>query len=368
MENLRWIATAALSAYAGHLAVRHATPVDQALPLLALAVTFVAWLSRRRSSSSGLMLAVPLLIAAEVALPVESVRLLTFGAIVAVCLGIALSTSSGPEPAKRGEGSPDSQRSMFRGGSASLGITVVALLLLRWIPFADVLLLRELVLLALAVAIAIVLGRTPFAVMVAVITALATPAVPLRTLALPAAVLLVAVVARLFGTPRIALMWPSTVILMYVMLFFPWSGVVARAFPYFLQREMPPRHRSPIAQALAPNRSAKYEVPDGARSLVVSGANVASLRRGAILGRVEPGGIAVRIGDAADWGYMRREHFYAARNPLPRDPAGRIREYGYAAWADGAGRMALPRGARTIRITASENLAADASLQVEGFE
>ena len=49
-------------------------------------------------------------------------------------------------------------------------------------------------------------------------------------------------------------------------------------------------------------------------------------------------------------------------------PAGTIRDYGYAAWIDGAGRVALPRGARTIRVTADAALPADASLQVEGFE
>jgi hypothetical protein len=86
------------------------------------------------------------------------------------------------------------------------------------------------------------------------------------------------------------------------------------------------------------------------------------------LGRIEPGGRIVRIGDAADWGYMRREQFYGARNPLPRDAAGKIRGYGYAAWVDGAGRIPLPPNARTIRVTADASLPADAALQVESFE
>ncbi|HEV7242421.1 MAG TPA: hypothetical protein VGQ36_24545 [Thermoanaerobaculia bacterium] len=344
MENLRWIAAAALSAYACHLAVHQTTPIDQALPLLALAVTFLAWLSY-----PAVMLGVPLLIVAEIAFPDEQLRLLAFGAIVAAAMGCGLSAR------------------MRAGSPRPLVITVIAIVLLRWIPLDHVLLGRELFLLAIAVAIVFVLGRTPFAVAVAVIAALVTPAVPLRTLAFPLAVLLIAAAARTFGLPALRLTWPSTVVLAFVVLFFPWSGIVARAFPYFLREAKPPARRTQI-DALAPNKSASYDVPDGAKSIIVSGANVAHLRRGALLGRIEPGGIDVRIGDAADWGYLRREHWYRAHNPLPRDAAGTIREYGYAAWIDGAGRVALPRGARKIRVTADAALPADASLQVEGFE
>jgi hypothetical protein len=53
---------------------------------------------------------------------------------------------------------------------------------------------------------------------------------------------------------------------------------------------------------------------------------------------------------------------------VPRDPAGKIRDYGYAAWVDGAGRVALPRGAARIRVTAAASLPKDAALQVEAFE
>ena len=152
------------------------------------------------------------------------------------------------------------------------------------------------------------------------------------------------------------------------MLFFAWSGIVARAFPYFLRRTAPAQLRAEIRQALPPNGSESYDVPGGARSLVVSAANVAHLRRGAILGRIEPGGIDIRIGDAADWGYLRRDAWHKAHNPLPHDPAGQVRDYGYAAWVDGAGRVALPKNAHRIRVTADAALPASAALQVEGFE
>ena len=371
MENLRWIAAAALSAYACHLAVHHATPIDHALPFLALAVTLLAWLSY-----SEVMLGVPLLIVAEIAVADETQRLLLFGAVVAVAVMLA-------------SGAPASSRPLRRHPAGAPVVAVVALLLLRWIPFDSVQYGREVVLLALAIAIVIVLGRTPFAVAVAVIVSLVTVTAPLRTLAIPLAVLLVASVARTFGMPALRLVWPSTIVLAFVMLFFAWSGVVARAFPYFLRRATPERPRIAVNHALEPNRSMTYDVPDGATHLIVSGANVANFRRGAILGRVvgwqppvdgrhETSApdcrlpavhcIDVRIGDVADWGYIRRGAWHKAHNPLPRRTAGKVRDYGYDAWLDGAGRIPLPPGARTIRVTADGALPPHASLQVEGFE
>ena len=350
MENLRWIAAAALSAYACQLAVHHTTPIDAALPLLALTVTLCAWLSY-----PAVMMGVPLLLLAEIAIPEETLRLLTFGAILAAAIAATL-------------GAPASSRPVRWLPAGPFLVTVTAILLLRWLPLSEVLPVREVFLLAISCATVAVLGRTPFAVTVAVITALVTPAIPMRTHVVPVIVFAMAALARFVGMPRLRLVWPSTVVLAFVMLFFPWSGIVARAFPYFLREAHEPKPRTVVAQALAPNRSETYAVPDGATQLVVSGANVAHLRRGALLGRIQPGNIAVRIGDGVDWGYLRRGAWYRARNPLPRDSAGQIRDYGYSAWVDGAGRVPLPRGARTIRITADAKLPADASLQVEGFE
>lgn len=350
MENLRWIAAAALSAYACQLAVHHATPIDAALPLLALAVTLCAWLSY-----PAVMTGVPLLLLAEIAIPDESLRLLAIGTIVAAASAIAIGAPAATRPERRLPAGP-------------FLATVAAILILRWIPLREVLVVRELFLLAVSCATVAVLGRTPFAVAVAVITALVTPALPMRTHVVPVLVFAIAALARFVGLPRLQLVWPSTIAVAFVMLFFPWSGIVARAFPYFFRAVHEPKQRTVVAQALAPNRSEVYEVPHGATQLVVSGANVAHLRRGALLGRIHPGNIPVRIGDAADWGYLRREAWYRARNPLPRDSAGKIRDYGYSAWVDGAGRVPLPRGARTIRVTADAKLPADASLQVEGFE
>ncbi|MDP9193654.1 MAG: hypothetical protein M3P06_18320, partial [Acidobacteriota bacterium] len=247
-------------------------------------------------------------------------------------------------------------------------LALAAILLLRWIPFEDVRLGREIFLLVIATLIVLVLDRTPFAIAVAVIVALITPAIPLRTLLLPLAALFVAVLAKVFGMKRVALTWPSTIVVAFAMLFFAWSGVVARAFPYFLQRARPEVPRHAVAQALQANVAIELEVPHGAKSLVVSGANVSRLTRGTPLGKVEPGGRILRIGDASDWGALRREYFYASRNPWPDDPAGRLRGYGYSAWVDGAGRVALPEHSGTIRITGDAALPPGASIQVEGFE
>jgi hypothetical protein len=355
VKPFAWVIAAALSAYACSLAVvsANATPIDRALPFVAVVVTCLA-----AASAAELMLAVPLLIAAEMIIGDETTRLLALGAIVAAAVTACMQLQWTRRDRRR-----DSPR--FRAVAAT---TAGAILLLRWLPFQDVLLARELLLLAVAATLVLVLGRTPFAVTLAVVTVLVTPAVPLRTLAFPLLVLFVAVLARMFGMPRLTLAWPSAAVLGFVMLFFAWSGIVARAFPYFLKQAHPEVRRSEGVPALPARASVMLAVPDGATSLIVSGANVARMRRGTPLGRIEPGGLAVTIGDAADWGYLRRDDFYGTHNPLPRDPAGKIRGYGYTAWVDGAGRVALPRGARAIRVTADAALPPGASLQVEGFE
>ncbi|MFP5245743.1 MAG: hypothetical protein ACLGH0_03530, partial [Thermoanaerobaculia bacterium] len=322
VKAVSWVLAAALAAFACQLVITHATPIDRALPLLAVLATLLAALSY-----AEVMVAVPVLMVAEICIADETTRLLAFGLCVAA--------------------------------AATL------IVLLRWIPFPEHL-GRELFLLTIAVLIVVVLGRTPFAVLIGVITTLITPAIPLRTVALPVIVLIVALLARLFGMPRLQLRWVSAVVLGFVLLFFPWSGVVARAFPYFLKRAAPVVHRSAGADALPANGSVTLQVPEGTTSVIVSGANVARMKRGTPIGRIDDR--VIRIGDVADWGYTRREAYYGARNPLPRDPAGRIRGYGYDAWLDGAGRIPLRPGDRTIVVTADAALPPGATLQVEGFE
>ncbi|MDQ3281612.1 MAG: hypothetical protein M3Q69_09380 [Acidobacteriota bacterium] len=341
MKALQWTLAAALAAYAAHLSVLYETPIDRALPLIAVAVTLCA-----AASYPSVMLGLPLLLLASQTMTSEPIRLASYGAICAAAMAIALA---------------------HRERNAVI-LTIVPIVLLRWIPLEQVRIGRELFLIAIAIAIAFVLRRTPLAIVVAVGAAFVTPAIPLRTLAVPLLVLIVAIAARAFGMPRIEAVWPSAIAMSYALLFFAWSGIVARAVPYFFHKPRPALLRQQVQVALAPRRSLTLAVPEGAQSLVVSGANVAHLRRGAILGTIAPGNIRVRIGDAADWGGLRREVYFRTRNPLPRDPAGGVRGYGYEAWVDGPGRVPLPPGARTIVVTGDASLPANASLQVEGFE
>jgi hypothetical protein len=125
--------------------------------------------------------------------------------------------------------------------------------------------------------------------------------------------------------------------------------------------------REPVRIALAAGQSVELQVPHGAVSIILSGSNSPKLRKGVVVGRVDPGGVPLRVGDFADWGVLRREQFYASRNPLPRDPAGLLRDYGQASWIDGAGRIRLPK-TPTIRITARQDLPPGARLQIDAFE
>ena len=349
MKRFHWVLSAAIAAYACHLAVQHATPVDLALPLLAVAVTVCAAVSY-----PAVMVCVPLLIVAEVGIAHEVVRLMAFGAICAGAVACAMWRTG--NPACPGQ-----------AGSPVLH-SIVAIVLLRWIPLSDVLVFRELFLLGVAVLIVFVLGRTPFAVAVAVLTAFLTPAIPLRTLAVPLLILGVCIAARIFGMGAWRLTWVSAVVVAFPLLFLAWSGVVARSLPFVLRKAEPEPPRVLVRTAVRPSHTETFDVPEHARSLILSGANVARFRGGRVLGRIEPGGITVRLGDVADWGSMRRDQAYNAHNPWPRDMSGRVRGYGYNAWVDGAGRVALPPDARSITVTADASLPPDASLQVEGFE
>lgn len=338
-----WMVAAVISAAAASLSVRHATPIDAALPFIVVVVTFVAWGGR-----SWTQVAVPFLVIVELTTPDEPLRLMLFGAALSVVFVAAL------------------VRAELRIVEACT-IAVAAILLLRWIPFGNVILTRELLLVAIGIAIVTALRGTPFAVAVAVLAVFVTPAVPLRTFVLAGGVLLAALLTRVYAARRVNLPIPAAAVVALTMLPFAWSGVVARAPRYFFARPAA-APRTAIQVALPPGQSLVLDVPADARSLIVSGANVAHLAAGTTLGRIMPGNVPIRIGDAADWGYMRREQFYASYNALPRHPAGSLRGYGYAAWADGAGRVALPPGAKTIEITADPTIPSDASLQVEGFE
>jgi hypothetical protein len=340
VENVWWIAGAAIAAWACARVAPSATPVDASLPLVALVVMFVAWLVRSTPAAVAVECAVPLLVGCAIAIEEERVRLVAYGLIVGAAFAAALIVRC----------------TRFE----ALGMTAAAIVLLRWIPIVDVGFTRELLLMACALAIvAAARDVSPLTVFVAVAAALFTPVMPLRTLAIPLALALLLRFVR-FRSQVVAAAGVAL-----LLLFFAYSGVVARGMPY-LWRWEPGHERTLIGRTLSPGESIDLDVPSDAQWLVLSGAKASRLRRGTVLAHVN--GAPVRIGDVADWGFMRRPHWWNARNVLPRRPAGSIHGYGYAAWVDGAGRIALPRGVRRIRVGADARLPAGVVLQVEVFE
>ena len=117
-----------------------------------------------------------------------------------------------------------------------------------------------------------------------------------------------------------------------------------------------------VASASVPG-VAPLDVPPDARAVILSAANVSRLKPGTVVGSIN--NAPLRIGDVADWGFLRREHHHASRNRIPNNPAGEVRDYGHAAWIDGAARFPV-RG--SVVVTASRALPANARLQIESFE
>lgn len=345
---MRWIlaaAVAAVSAYACAVAVQRPTPVDAAIPLIAIVVTLIAALSH-----VSIQAAVPLLIGGAIVIADERTRLIWSGVVIGAAFAAALLVLD------------------RRGSLVSAPIVAVsAILILRWIPLQEVLFGREIFVLLIAVGIVVVFHATPMAIAIAVATSLLTPAVPLRTFSIPLTVLMIGMILRVAGMRRRDSAVLPAAAVAFMLLFFPWSGIVARALPLTWRGLPRPAEREPLRMALAAGESVELGVPDGARSLIVSGANVPRLKRGRVIGRLDPGGKLIRIGDVADWGSFRRDQWYGSRNPLPRHVGGELRGYGHTAWVDGAGRLELP-GTRRIRVTAAPDLADDARLQIDAFE
>ena len=66
---LRWVLTAAVAGYACQLAVHHATPIDRALPFIAVVVTLVA-----AASYPSLMIGVALLVIGKLLIAPRELR------------------------------------------------------------------------------------------------------------------------------------------------------------------------------------------------------------------------------------------------------------------------------------------------------
>lgn len=354
---------AALALCAGIVAVwnfariaLHATPIDRALPLIVAAMSLVAWLVRDSRWFVAIECALPLLIGWSITIEDDRLRLIGFG-VIAGCTFCGALLAAGE---------------MTRWRAA--GFVIAGVALLRWLARDRVETGREALIVAGCILMALALGQRTWGIAAALLAALATPAIPAKTAAIP---LLAALVfwsgSQLFRkhTDRVWRAFASAdaipiLAIAATLLLFPWSGVAARALPYFW-RVAPPGDRVTLNYALAPGQSVDINLPQDSRALTVSAANALRMRPGTLVGRID-GGTAIRIGDIADWGYARREQSWKSANTLPRIPAGKIHGYGYDAWIDGAGRIALRRGLKKIRVTAAPSLPSNARLQVEAIE
>jgi hypothetical protein len=318
------------------------TPIDRALPVIALLIVAIAVLCGRRASV--ILFGLPLLVACGICFPEEHMRLLGYGIVLAA---------------------------VFCGAYWAIeewtfarcaGLTIAGIALLRWIARERVEVWREIVIVAGALLIVAVMKKSPLAVAVALTTAFLTPGIPTRTLVIPFVVAaIVAICAPL--VPKLVTL-PAFVTAV-MLIFFAWSGVAARGITYFF-RATPAQRLAPLNFALRPGESVDVEVPGDAKSIAISAANGFRLSRYTVAGTLNGHPLTMR--DLADWGYMRRPQWWRSRNRLPRVPAGIIRGYGYDAWVDGAGRIALPPHATRIRIAADPHLPAAVRLQVEAFE
>jgi hypothetical protein len=322
------IAAAVAAALACAASVQFATPVDRALPFLAVVIVALAvfrpWVA----------MGVPLLIVAENVVFDEPRRLLAIGIVLAVAFAVG------------------SWRLAGATAHCQLPtVTLLAVLVLRWIPITNVVLWRELIILLGAIAVAYVMKGVNFAVLLA----LFAPAWPVKI----SIVLFVLAIGAAFWLRRIR--WNAPAIALLIA-FFPWSGIMARGWRAFTH---PPRQgaRLELRYALKPGTTMTIDVPEHAEALIVSGANTQKLPCNTVLGWMNGAPFS-----APDWGFMRREQFFGSRNCYARDPAGKIRDYGWSAWIDGAARVPLPYGVKSIRIAVNPQLPKSALLQIEAFE
>jgi hypothetical protein len=284
-------------------------------------------------------------------------------------------------------------------------LVTAGVLLLRWIPLRDVEVWRELIVLGGALALFFAIKqRGPLALIAALAVAAATPVHPGKATLVPwllaglcllwdrlQPVLALACVAAAFFarwslvplliTAAFALLVPfldklkplayAAALALFAM--WPWSGIAARALPVITRYEPPTGEVRIIGLALPPGQTATVPIPP-ARHVVVnaSAANAAQLAEGRVIGFVEDR--AIRIGDVADFGFTRRQHFFASRNPLPRITRADIRGYGATSWVHGAGAVGVAPSASTIapmralHFRAAADLPPDARLQIESVE
>ena len=408
------------------------TPIDTHLPLVAALVLVCAWASRKTPWAAVILCALPLLAAAMMTLTDERTRLLAYGVIVAAAYGIAAMAPTASER-RRPAGWP--------GGVSppEIALTIVGIILFRWIPLGDVRILRELAVLAGSLTLLYAIprrrdaaepaGGTPAFLIAVLVVAVATPAHAGMMTLLPFAVALLMwgvravatsfesadalrasharamamtiagalfLVCAWFARYSLATVYVAVAIAFFVPLLdrmrfvsyatalaifalWPWSGIVARSLPLIRHYDASAGEKQSAARALAAGDSLTIGVPQHVRTAVVTtvGGHIERFRSGRLIGTIEAtdphGRITrqpIRIGDTADFGFMRREQFFASRNALPRFSPGEIRGYGASAWLFAAGRTTIVSGSDivSLRVIAAPDLHSDSRLQVESVE
>lgn len=339
-----------------------------------------AWVARGTRWLGAIECALPLLAVAWLALPDERTRLLAFGII-----GAAAFAGAALVAAQRFE------------------LLVAGVALLRWLPLRDVEVFRELVVLAGIVALfAALRERNALALIAALAVAVVTPVHPGKAALLPlvlAACVLAPPVARAIGGGALLAIAPfvrwSFVPILIAAAFallvpflgklrplayaaalslfalWPWSGVMARALPAAVRFEPAEGTTKVVGWALSRGASMTLEIPRARRVVVnASAANALALPAATLLGYVDAGGCTreVRVGDVADFGFTRREHFFFARHGLPRITRADIRGRGATAWLHGAGAIGVACEGRALTQLRFRGAHESAKLQIESVE
>jgi MFS family permease len=321
---------AVIAAAAAFVIAPNTTPIDRALPVVIIILAICGQARLPVVNFLIVLLLLPPIVFAD-----EHSRLLAYGLIAAIAFAIALITA------------PLEQHVWF---------VVAGVLLLRWIPLSNVVVWRELIVLVAALA----LFAASRSVVLALAVALFTPAFPLRAMMIPFVVALIFAFLPKFRIPEIA---TAALLVMW-----PWSGIVARAFPAFLRAERPPEASRPVWIALGPGESVSIDAPPGSHraTVIASAANASRLRKGTLMGSIE--GRAVRIGDVADFGYTRREQFFRSHNAAPTRPIDDIKDYGQSAWLHTAGLIEVPVARGSLHVAAAPSLPPGARLQIEAVD
>jgi len=333
-----WIAAGVLSFWAlWRLDVPHATPIDLALPWIALIVVAIAWLG----DSTAVLCAVPLLVGCAISIFDVRTRLIGYGVIVAIAFCAAvLNVKELTFP-------------------RAAGFAIAGTALVRWIAREQFAFFREAMLLVCVIAIVAIAKRSAFGIALAMAAALYTPLTPLRTLLIAFAFIAIAALIR------IQLTYLSLLFVAVVLTLFAYSGILART-PRWFRYGKPATDRANLYRAMKPGETETFDVPPDARYLILSLSNGTKLKSHTVVGRIEDR--ELHAGDLADWGFARRSEWWRSTNHLPRHSAGLVRAYGYDAWVDGAVRFALPPNARVVHVSVDRRLPASTLLQVEAFQ